>query len=298
MIITCPYSNTPNEIDEHSISPDAKLAECNTCNQKFTVNPNESLDDITCPKCGHKEKRRDECTKCGVVFAKIGPTTPIGAATNNTIMNNKILIGVVALCACGLLALFFFAGRGSIPKTKIEVTEQTSNSVKDDLDESFGWGKAPKDIQVEAVDIIKGIYHKDYGKYTLPIPAIKFALKNNSGNNMASFGISYSFVDLDNKRKIGTYTIASGPIKAGWSSERQFFHIQPGKVAELVGNNSRISFRVKFTAWAKTVVGPKQLYDTVFEPSELDQLPMIDWNSGPVASKINTLPIKGGSSGK
>jgi hypothetical protein len=44
------------------------------------------------------------------------------------------------------------------------------------------------------------MYQSNYNRYIYPVPALKFAIKNNDDKLLKSFGITYIFTDLDNKK--------------------------------------------------------------------------------------------------
>ena len=187
------------------------------------------------------------------------------------VMNTKILIfvGVIAVFIGGFVIGKQFSGK----EKKISVEYSSSEDVSDALDQSFGWGMASDNINIDAVEIERGVYLRDYGDYTFPTPAIKLAIKNNGGKKLKSFGIIYSFSDIDNKRKIGSFGQASGSISPGWTSEKLLFNISGETYLDLIGENSPVNFRIKVKVGAKTKSGVKPLYETEFEPVELKELP-------------------------
>lgn len=186
------------------------------------------------------------------------------------VMNTKILIfiGVIAVFIGSFLIGKQFSGK----EKRISVEYNSSEDVSDAIDQSFGWGKAPANINIEAVEIERGVYLSNYGDYTFPTPAIKLAIKNNGGKKLKSFGIIFSVSDIDNKRKIGSFGRASGAISPGWTSEKLLLNISGETYLDLIGENKPVNFRIKVKVGAKTKSGVKLLYETIFEPLELKEL--------------------------
>ena len=188
-------------------------------------------------------------------------------------MNTEILIllGIVAAFIGGFLIGNQFPDK----EKKISVEYSSSNNVRDAFEQTWGWGKAPDNIDIEAVEIERGVYLQYFGDYTFPTPAIKLGIKNNGEKELKSFGICYSFDDIDNKREIGLFSTASGSISPGWTSQKELFNISGQTYLDLIGENSPVDFRIKVVVWANTKSGGKRLYETVFEPDELEELPRL-----------------------
>ncbi|MDZ7698077.1 MAG: hypothetical protein U5R49_14555 [Deltaproteobacteria bacterium] len=87
--------------------------------------------------------------------------------------------------------------------------------MKEELDRSFGWGKAPDNMDVEVVDVKKGVHIDEYGDYKFPTPAVSLSIKNLGNENLESFSVTCGFSDIDHKRDLGHCGTASGSIKAG-----------------------------------------------------------------------------------
>jgi|GEM_PF-2418975 hypothetical protein len=249
----------------------------------------DSSTGLFCPKCGHIQENAIECEQCGIIFSKIRhpssllrmPTdcAPINHRTHTMqagrLMPNKTWIVMGALIvAVGLIA--FVAGKNMYSTRHTIMTVSTDDNPRDLLDDQMGWGRIPDSATIELVGVIKGAYNRGYGDEDFPVPALKLAVRNNGDTDLKSFGIDYTFSDIDNNRIIATYGIASGFIKAGWTSKIMMINVEQAKYLELIGGGP-INFRVKAEIWVKTNNGAKTLYETVFEPDELYLLPKLQF---------------------
>ncbi len=174
----------------------------------------------------------------------------------------------------------YFIGKKSQPidvtkKEAIVEVKSESTDVSNEIDKSFGWAKAQPDINVEAVDIVKGL-RKAGDEYSFPSPAVKFAIKNNGESDIESFGVNMVVLDELNKRKIAAYGQASGSIQKGWTSDRMLFEVMQSSWRDTTGNE-KISFPVTFIFSAKTQGGGKELFRVQFDPVEFDSLPEINF---------------------
>ena len=172
-----------------------------------------------------------------------------------------------------ILVISFYAG--------IHFTEKDPNpsalNVKEELDNQFGWGKAEDRINIEAVKIIKGVIRRDYGNYDFPMPAIELAIKNNGQEKLDSFSIICNFSDIDNKVELCTFGDASGLIDPGWTTKRYVFWGYDLDYSKILGKNIPINFKIKAQIYVDTKsAGRILLYETVFKPNELSQLPIVE----------------------
>ncbi|CAK8713845.1 hypothetical protein KKHLCK_02895 [Candidatus Electrothrix laxa] len=169
-----------------------------------------------------------------------------------------------------IAGLFFFLGRCTKPG--VEITTNASD-VSNEISNSFGWGKAPGDIQVEAVDITRGVI-KGNSFYKHPMPAVRLAIKNLGSENLSSFGIDYQFFDIDNNKKLGSYAIASGSVDANWTGRNYVFSLSPENWNDLVGNDP-IDFHIVVVISIRTKDDDIEVYRTTFTPDELTSLSVI-----------------------
>lgn len=185
---------------------------------------------------------------------------------------------IVIVVAIGLSGYFF--GKNKQPtevSSKNAIVEVTSEGtdVSNEIDKSFGWAKAPTDINVEVVDVAKGI-KKGNDEYGFPTPVVKFAIKNNGEGDIGSFGVSMVVLDELNKRKISAYNQASGAIQHGWTSTRMFFEALPTDWKDATGNEP-VSFPVTFIFSAKMDGDNKELCRVQFDPIEFGSLPELGY---------------------
>lgn len=193
------------------------------------------------------------------------------------IFNNKLLIAAFIITAIiGVIVGFFIGKQTSHNNKRLAIECTIEDDVSDSIDQSFGWGKAPADIDIEAVNLIKGVYYHDYEENSLHLPAIRLSIKNNGEKLVNSFGVVYSFSDIDNKRGIGTYSQASGAIEPGWTSRPLCLDVSEQDYIDLIGPDNVIDFRVRAKIWAKTKGMRVNLYETVFEPYDLEELPLLN----------------------
>lgn len=143
--------------------------------------------------------------------------------------------------------------------------------VSNEISKSFGWADAPLSMNIEAVDVVKGI-RPGGDEYHHPRPAVKLALKNIGDEDLDSFGINVLILDEQNKRRVATYGQASGSISQGWTSDRMLFDATETDWNDLIGNR-KIDFPVTMIFYASVTGGDKDILRVVFEPWELDTLP-------------------------
>jgi len=161
-------------------------------------------------------------------------------------------------------------------KRAIVIETNTQEDVSKTIDNQFGWGEADSNINIEAVELVKGVVIKQHSDYTHPMPAIQFAIRNNGEEGLDSFGIGCYFTDIDNKRELGGFARASGSIGPGWTSEKDVFFLQSYDYYRQLGGDIPIDFKILGRIYAKTKSGDKILYETVFQPHELDLLPKLN----------------------
>lgn len=167
----------------------------------------------------------------------------------------------------------FFSGQQKnhdLTKSEVIVSARLGDvDVRDELDQAFGWGTAPADIEVTAVDIEKDV---EYGtdEFPYPMPTVKLAIKNIGQNDLNSFGVCVDIVDSYNKRIITGYCQASGAIGQGWRTDRKLFSASEADWADIA--SGRIDFPVDFNFSVKAQDGSKMLDQVRFYPSELSIL--------------------------
>lgn len=226
-----------------------------------------------CSKCGHEQSdANSECLKCGVIFSRI--STP---AKNKYNCNYRILPAAILVGATILVGVFYCWPNA---KNTVRVSARMDADIKEQIGRNMGWGKAPSDAEITLVGLVKGAY-QSRGDYRQPVPALKFSIRNEGPSDVPSFGINYSFEDLDNKRKIDGFAVPSGDIKAGWTNKERLYHVVPNRFGELIGGNKPIDFTIKACVWINTESGPLKLYETTYTPEELRNLPCLDWDSLP-----------------
>ncbi len=71
MTVKCPQCGREYGIEEARIPGDGVTARCSGCGHRFKVDPPRGREEMTCPKCGTRQARGEECIQCGVVFVKI-----------------------------------------------------------------------------------------------------------------------------------------------------------------------------------------------------------------------------------
>jgi hypothetical protein len=129
-------------------------------------------------------------------------------------------------------------------------------------------------LQVEMVDVVKGVVKGRHwgalsGKYLLP--AVSFSLKN-QGPDLNGFFVHFRFDDLDNKKQLVIYNEYIDPMTSGWVSQSKtsYLHYQR------IDNKLKPDFKVGLKAYIDTRSGPHILYETIFDPQELQTLPEVD----------------------
>jgi hypothetical protein len=183
---------------------------------------------------------------------------------------------VVIVAMFGLVG-YFIGQKSATPKHEDRVIASVSvegADVSNEISKSFGWADAPASLNVEAVDVVKGV-RPGGDDYPHPRPAVKLALKNIGDEDLGSFGINVLVLDEQNKRRVATYGQASGSIKEGWTSARMLFDATETEWKDLVGT-SKIDFPVTMIFYASVSGGDKDILRVVFEPWELDSLPTLE----------------------
>lgn len=143
--------------------------------------------------------------------------------------------------------------------------------VLNEINKSFGWAKAPENIDVEAVDVVKGV-RPGGDDYPHPMPAIKLALKNVGDADLESFGVDVSFFDELNKRDIANYGQATGFVGQGWTTEKMLFDARETDWRDVLGTN-KIDFPVTMVIYVRASGGAKEIVRMVVDPWEIDILP-------------------------
>ncbi|SFM20472.1 hypothetical protein SAMN05421830_12045 [Desulfomicrobium norvegicum] len=169
---------------------------------------------------------------------------------------------------------YFLGQKVAVPEHKAQVAVEVvseDTDVSNEISKSFGWADAPSNMNVEAVDVVKGV-RLGGDDYPHPRPAVKLALKNIGDEDLGSFGINVLVLDEQNKRRVATYGQASGSIKEGWTSGRMLFDATETDWKDLVGTN-KIDFPVTMIFYASVTGGDKDILRVVFEPWEIDTLP-------------------------
>ena len=172
---------------------------------------------------------------------------------------------------------YFLGQKVAVPEHKAQVAVgvvSEDTDVSNEISKSFGWAAAPAHMNVEAVDVVKGV--RPGGEdYPHPRPAVKLALKNVGDEDLDSFGINVLVLDEQNKRRVATYGQASGFINQGWTSDRMLFDATETDWKDIVGTN-KIDFPVTMIFYASVSDGDKDVLRVVFEPWELESLPALE----------------------
>lgn len=172
---------------------------------------------------------------------------------------------------------YFVGQKSATPTQEDRVVASVSiegADVSNEISKSFGWAAAPAHMNVEAVDVVKGV--RPGGEdYPHPRPAVKLALKNVGDEDLDSFGINVLVLDEQNKRRVATYGQASGFINQGWTSDRMLFDATETDWKDIVGTN-KIDFPVTMIFYASVSDGDKDVLRVVFEPWELESLPALE----------------------
>lgn len=169
---------------------------------------------------------------------------------------------------------YFVGQKSATPKHDDRVIASVSvdgADVSNEISKSFGWADAPAHMNVEAIDVVKGI-RPGGDEYPHPRPAVKLALKNIGDEDLDSFGINVLVLDEQNKKRVASYGQASGFINQGWTSDKMLFEATETDWKDLVGTN-KIDFPVTMIFYASISGGDKDILRVVFEPWEIDTLP-------------------------
>jgi len=284
-----------------SISSQQEIPE--TISSNATTSAKRNTEDINkidnetqiCPKCQFiSDHQDDECPRCGVIYKKAEAPTERSIDINDdqnqsgkkkgTIVDPSLLVNnkmFVYFFITGLFcfALGFIIGKSDLVGNKKEAqvtVKSEAESFENPVDKAFGWGSAPGNVKIEASNIKKGVSINEHGDFTYPTPAVKMAVKNVGKEPLDSFGLNCSFLDIENKRKIDGFGHASGLIEPGWESSSYIYDISGQKYLDVIGSNKPIDFDIKVTIYIETKTGIETLYETVFEPSDLDSLPELE----------------------
>jgi hypothetical protein len=183
-------------------------------------------------------------------------------------------IWVLAIVLAGTIG--FIVGQKTLPDTPpsvaVDVVSENTD-VSNEINKSFGWAKAPENINVEAVQAFKGT-RPGGDEYPHPMPAVTLALKNIGDSDLDSFGVNVLILDEQNKRRIACYGQASGSINTGWTSDKMLFDATETDWRDVVGTG-RIDFPVTMVIYVDTSSGEKNILRVIFDPSELDELPTL-----------------------
>lgn len=299
----CPNCHAAYQVAESKIPPNGAYATCAKCGTRFHIknpkaqNGESEQEIITCPKCGHVNTSSVICAKCGIVFSKYYEAQETTDESQRDIMANgkteskkitkllmsqgqkTVFVFVIVLVITSTISFYlgrYFPVEKQGEKSGVVIETNTQENVSNTIDKQFGWGKADSNINIEAVELVKGVVIKQYSDYTHPMPAIQFAIRNNGEEGLDSFGIGCYFTDMDNKRKLGGFARASGSVEPGWTSKKEVFYLQSYDYYRHLGGDIPIDFKILGRIYAKTKSGDKILYETVFQPYELELLPKLN----------------------
>ena len=184
---------------------------------------------------------------------------------------------VLAIALAGVIG--FFAGQRNFAgenKSKVAVEVVSENAdVSNEIDKSFGWAKAPANIDLEAVEAFRGI-RPGGDEYPHPMPALTLALKNIGESDLDSFGVNVLILDEENKRRIASYGQARGSVRRGWTSEKMLLHATETDWKDVAGMD-KIDFPVTMLVSVNTVAGEKEILRVAFNPSEIERLPELQY---------------------
>lgn len=186
-------------------------------------------------------------------------------------------VWAIAIVLAGIIG--FLIGQRSIeaeskPVVGIGVVSE-STDVHNEISKSFGWAKAPANINLEAVEAFRGS-RPGGDEYPHPMPALTLALKNIGESDLDSFGVNVLILDEENKRRIASYGQASGSIKKGWTSEKMLLHATETDWKDVAGQD-KIDFPVTMLVSVDTVAGEKEILRVAFDPSEIERLPELQY---------------------
>jgi predicted Zn finger-like uncharacterized protein len=75
MTITCPHCNFARTVEPNKVPDRPVKIKCPKCHEGFTFNKAEHVqqprEQISCPACGLVQDKRDQCSGCGVIYAKL-----------------------------------------------------------------------------------------------------------------------------------------------------------------------------------------------------------------------------------
>lgn len=190
-------------------------------------------------------------------------------------MERFVWVLVIALAG----TIGFLVGQKNAPQQTlpaVSVNVATDNTdVSNEISKSFGWAKAPANIDLDAVEAFRGI-RPGGDEYPHPMPALTLALKNIGESDLDSFGVNVLILDEENKRRIASYGQASGSIRRGWTSEKMLLHATETDWKDVAGMD-KIDFPVTMLVYVNTVAGEKEILRVAFNPSEIERLPELQY---------------------
>jgi hypothetical protein len=250
VVLHCPHCN--------AVVDDAAF--CQNCSRPLTEMP--ALEQVPT-----KEAKGEEADP--IAFSTKNSRVGSEGQNQNSSTYRGVMVTVISIF---FLLIGYVAGREHIryefQKSYLSSTKASPAIIEEKAEK--------KGFEIEVIDAVKGVVKGKFwgalsGKYLLP--AISFSLKNH-GSDLNGFFVYFKFDDLDNNRQLVITHEYIDPLPSGWTSPRKtpYLHYQ------WIDNKLRPDFRVGLKAYIETRVGPKFLYETIYDPRELDTLPGEDEN--------------------
>ena len=188
-------------------------------------------------------------------------------------------VTVVILAFVLFISILHFSKKSNTPKGEIDTRYKYKTEIVNSLEDQMGWGKAPKNIQIQPINLRIGkMVNKYSDTFTYPTPVVELSIKNTGSEKLNSFGIYWEVKDIDNKRRVGGTGVASGSIDPGWSSEQHVLTLPPTSFSKIMGGNYPINFRMLIHVYIPLRSGNViDLYNDIITPEELGRLPTIKY---------------------